>query len=563
MALPRIRLYRNKGIGQRIVKLIRELSDQLAERLADSGPTRASTTSDQGDESPVNPSVWSIDLMGSKLVSSKISDDEARLVRGVLGLEDNLFPFPTHGTVAESLGESPAEIASAVRRARDRWSRQDWMAPLRELVAVLVAKHGGVMTVQELAEALAAARGSTETGDARLRRSGAVVSAALETESDRADARFLLHRHDTHGGGRALVLATESFDPTITTSPEARAEWLRELGRLADEIASADHLLPPVRVAEALAEVTPPAGMPLLEPDRLQRLAVESAEHAAVSSRGELYPQGMSAMRAAKLGASSLVGPTKLSASEIRRRIASRYPAAKPLPERPQLDDLLESAGLKLEWDGQEGVYRSPAMRSSYESSTSSTATPTSVDDCGAEADAVDQRLKRVVRTRGYLALSISPRNLASIERRLVTMLQLTPFSLEAGLIRHMRAIVEELDARWDVVVAADAAPPGSKDRRLLAQLVRRAMPGLTDEIANAREPLLLTRPGLLARYRQLDLLTEVQDACQRGSAPAARVLCIAADATVDMPMIDGHALPVVFTAAWTRPNRAWLARGG
>ena len=561
VALPRIRLYRNKGIGQRIVKLIRELSERFAERLADSGRTRASTTSDRGDESPISPSVWSINLLASKLVSSKISDEAARLVRGVLGLEDNLDPFPTHSTVAESLGESPTETASAVRRARDRWSRQDWMAPLRESVAALVASHGGIMTVQELADALAATRGSTETGDARLRRSGAVVIAALETESDREDARFLLHRHGTAGGGRALVLSTESLDLTLTASVDARAEWVCELGRLADEVAASDPLIPPVRVTEVFAGATPPPGMPLLEPERIQRLAVESAEHTAVSSRGELYPQGMSEMRAAKLGASSLVGPTKLSASEIRRRIASRYPAARLLPERPQLDDLLESAGLKLEWDGQGGVYRSPAMRSSYESSTSSAATPTSIDDGGAEADAVDERLMRVIKTRGFLALSVSPRNLASVERRLVTMLKLTPFSLEAGLIRHMRAIVEELEARWDVVVAADAAPPGSKDRQRLAQLVRRSMPGLTDEIASAPESLLLSRPGLLARYRQLDLLTDVQDACQRGNAPAARVLCIAADATMNMPVIDGHALPVVFTAAWTRPNRDWLAR--
>ena len=48
--LPRIRLYRNKGVGQRIVKLIRELSEGLAERLADSSGTRASATSDQGRE---------------------------------------------------------------------------------------------------------------------------------------------------------------------------------------------------------------------------------------------------------------------------------------------------------------------------------------------------------------------------------------------------------------------------------------------------------------------------------------------------------------------------------
>ena len=461
--LPRIRLYRNKGVGQRIVKLIRELSERLAERLADSGRTRASTTSDRGDESPVSPSVWSIDLLASKLVSSKISDEEARLVRGVLGLGDNLDPFPTHSTVAESFGESPAEIASAVRRARDRWSRQDWMAPLRESVAALVASHGGVMAVRELAEAMAATRGSTETGDVRLRRSGAVVTAALETESDRADGRFLLHRHGTPGGGRALVLATESLDPTLSASAEARAEWVCELGRLADEVAVSDPLIPPVRVTEVLAGATPPPGMPLLEPERIQRLAVEAAEHAAVSSRGELYPRGMSEVRAAKLGASSLVGPTKLSASEIRRRVASRYPEARPLPDRPQLDDLLDSAGLKLEWDGKEGAYRSPAMRSSYESSASSAATAASIDDGGADADTVDERLKRVVETRGFLALSISPRSLAGVEQRLEMMLELTPFSLEAGLIRHMRSLAEELGACWEVVVAADAAPRGQQ----------------------------------------------------------------------------------------------------
>ena len=137
----------------------------------------------------------------------------------------------------------------------------------------------------------------------------------------------------------------------------------------------------------------------------------------------------------------------------------------------------------------------------------------------------------------------------------------MTPFSLEAGLIRHMRAVADALGADWNVVVAADAAPAGSADRRRLDQLVRRAVPGLEREIANAHQPLLLTRPGLLARYRQLDALADVQEACQRGEAPAARLLCIAADETVNMPVIDGRALPVVFAAAWTRPSRAWIAR--
>ena len=56
--LPRIRLYRNKGIGQRIVKLIRELSDGLAEHLAEQDGTLHTTTTVHENAHPVDPAVW-------------------------------------------------------------------------------------------------------------------------------------------------------------------------------------------------------------------------------------------------------------------------------------------------------------------------------------------------------------------------------------------------------------------------------------------------------------------------------------------------------------------------
>ena len=139
------------------------------------------------------------------------------------------------------------------------------------------------------------------------------------------------------------------------------------------------------------------------DPDRILRLAVQSAARAAVSSRGELYPRGMAAARAAKLGASSLLGPTKLSEQEIRKRVASRYPEAQPLPGRPGLDELLETAGLKLAWDESTRTYHSPAARSSYASSSSSALSSASGDDGAGEADTLDERLMRVVGTRGFL----------------------------------------------------------------------------------------------------------------------------------------------------------------
>ena len=184
-------------------------------------------------------------------------------------------------------------------------------------------------------------------------------------------------------------------------------------------------------------------------------------------------------------------------------------------------------------------------------------------EDGADDAVSLDERLGRVVRTHGFLALSVSPRHLSRVERYLAAAPALAPFSLEAGLIRHMKSVAAELGADWNVVVAADAEPAGSKHRRNLDQLVRRAVPGLAHEAATAPEPLLLTHPGLPARYRQLDVLANVQEACQRGMAPAARLLCIAADDSVNMPVIDGHALPVVFAAAWMRPGRAWLSRTG
>ena len=225
------------------------------------------------------------------------------------------------------------------------------------------------------------------------------------------------------------------------------------------------------------------------------------------------------------------------------------------------LDDLLEAAGLKLEWDATARKYHSRVVRSSYASSTLTVRSSRSDDDVADHADALDERLDRVVETRGFLALSVAPRHLSGVERYLATTLELTFFSLEAGLIRHMHAVADELGADWKVVVAADAAPSGSPDRRRLDQLVRRASPGLGREIANRHEPLLLTRPGLLARYRQLGVLAESQEACQRGKAPAARLLCITADESMNMPVIDDCALPVVFAAAWMRPGRAWLDR--
>src|SRR5207247_9709130 len=84
---------------------------------------------------------------------------------------------------------------------------------------------------------------------------------------------------------------------------------------------------------------------------RLVRLAAAASEHAAVSSRQELYPKGMDAVRALKLSQGALLGVPSLTVAQIRERVSSRYPDAEPLPDRPALDELPRRAGVDFQWD--------------------------------------------------------------------------------------------------------------------------------------------------------------------------------------------------------------------
>ena len=74
----------------------------------------------------------------------------------------------------------------------------------------------------------------------------------------------------------------------------------------------------------------------------------------------------MPAERAATLSAASLSGA--LTVQDIQRRVAARYPEAEPLPDRPALDALLETLGLR--WDDTQGKFARPPQRGSASAHT-------------------------------------------------------------------------------------------------------------------------------------------------------------------------------------------------
>ena len=54
----------------------------------------------------------------------------------------------------------------------------------------------------------------------------------------------------------------------------------------------------------------------------------------------------------ALLAQGALLGTKVLTIKDIRSRVAGRYPAAQPIPDRPHLDELIDSIGMGFTWDG-------------------------------------------------------------------------------------------------------------------------------------------------------------------------------------------------------------------
>jgi hypothetical protein len=288
-----------------------------------------------------------------------------------------------------------------------------------------------VITSAELTTAVLGARGSVADEPQRSQWAAAVACAAVDTETTREGARYTLHR----GAHHVFIVAMPGLTEAYTASPAARAQYAEELGRRSDEIAAADPLLTPSRTVEELQLVTPPPGDPPMLGERIVRLATAASQLGALSSRLELYPRGMEAGRALKLGLGSLLGPKELTVADIRQRIASRYPSAEPIPEPPVLDDLLREAGIELVWDsagaGGRGCYR-PRYLLHEPSSTAtplrrlSTATQPKLSTTPEveAALALEERLASAVTGRRFLVLTVALRYLMRAEEEIVRRFQ-------------------------------------------------------------------------------------------------------------------------------------------
>lgn len=557
LTVPMRRLLRLRGVGNKtrreigaVVKILRELLGKPAKEQ----PLVPETSDSAAEEIDIES--LGVDLLADRLlkVGSREKETFQQTVRLFLGLDPQQeTDWPSQATVAEAVKLTRGRIGQIVGQLHERWSKEPALTRLRTDLAEMLNLQGGVMSLRELSETLLVARGSFQDEPRRTRLARALVRAAVEVERSRNDPRFLVSRN------QGCIL--------IATSAEL-ANYARRLGAEADLIASEDPLLAPTRVIERLRDRKTPSGVSLSD-TRLIRLAAEVSEHAAISSRQELYPRGMDAARALKLSQGALLGQRALTVDQIRDRVSGRYPEAVDLPDRKELDELLRAAGFDLVWDDTAnngaGCFKSPLRdlvsitsgSQSIERRTTRRGRGEAGDVTPEEADAreFEERLQRSIVEGTFLTLLVHAKYYERARKELTRRFPLQVVDFEGLFIDSLQETAAGAKVNWDLVLQTDTSPQqGDWDK--LMMLVGRAMPEVEQRLLKADKPILVIYPGLLARYDQMDLLTRLSQKAGRADGIPGLWLLIPGN---NQALIDDKPVPLIGPGQRTRIPESWL----
>ena len=577
LAYPTAEWNRAAGVGLRVRREVLEAIGRLRPRF---------------DAEPADPAA-SIDRLAAQLIpkstapQAQADHEPLELLLGLRGDHPELrlvgdsdaatrggppLAWPGPADVKARFGFDRAGYDTLLERARTRWGKQPAVTQVRHDLESILERAGGVLPGDEVALALLAQRGSTTSGTDRLRRARAVVRAALETEAARSTNRFTWRRL---GGGASVVVALRSD----ALDAEELADYAASLGVVADQLAAADPLLSPAVALERLRQVPTSTGLPPLSDHRLARLAAAASATAAVSSRLELYPRGLPAARALRLARTALLGAGTLSEDDVRTRVRIRFPAAEPLPGRPALDELLSEA-VGLEWfsggPGPTGAPLAPgflvppppgvaaATAVTISGDRFGTGTTAEVpDEARAAAEIAQDRLERHAKGGGFRVITVR----ASQQQRAISSLSglgATPVSIDALVIGALRRHAAAKGIKWDqAILAADAGGPGGERWARLLTVVRDALVPVRAGLLNGPDHVLLTHPGLLARYDALGLLDELRERTTRQPEPGQTLrtlwVLVPADDPDALPTVQGKAVPITSSAEHFALPDAWL----
>jgi len=471
--------------------------------------------------------------------------------------------WPSQTDVADAVGVTRARIGQVVTSDRNRWSKDAQVTSFRLELCEQIQRFGGVVTIGEIIDLTILLRPAANTVDSpqQQRLASAVARAAIETEEMLGQPRFQMRRV----AGKVVIACSQEL-----------VGYSEKLGQAADQLASADPLASPIRVFQELYEVQKPHqphGCQPFSNERLLNLAAGMSQKAAVSSRQEVYPRGMEAERALRLGIGAIsglgMGETEkgFSVEQIRDRVKSRYPAAETLPDRPELDAMLQKVGLDVRWDPEAKLYQRREAVSLFTSgssiprrrSTATTARYVEVTPDIADARAFEERLKHAYKDGGFLVLTVRPSRMRWAEAELLRRFELDRVSFDDLLFDVLREEAIELEVDWTTIEQADGADPVSQDWKNLLHLIGRAGTKIATRLAQRREHLLLVNPGMIARYDLMAILETLRDTVGHDANCPGLWVLVATDGQNDMPILDGAEIPLITPGQRAKVSESWI----
>ena len=568
---PLIRLHTMRGVGFQTRREITEYVAQLRERFPDVKDDGYKRTDESDHEDGGFPALESLEqrVFGVRNPKSE-SDWQIRstlLKPCVSDPSSNHHPWaliwPSQTDVAASLRLSPTKISQVLTADRKRWAKEPSLNALRAEIHDEILRLGGMLTIPEITEFVRLRRPAIDTLDpAKQQQSASSIARALvETETSLAEPRFQLRRIS----GKTIIACTREL-----------AVYAEKLGQVADTLAMSDPLHPPLRAFEELLNVPQPSvpeGCQPINNDRLLRLAAAVSNIAAVSAKQELYPKGMSAERALRLGIGTLTGlglganEEGLSINQIRSRVESRYPEAQPLPQRPELDALLERVGLDVRWNPDTATYRRRDLASPYTSGSSIPQRRTTANSSRhieitpdvAEAREFEERLQHAFDEGGFLVLMVRPSRMRACEANLLKRFDLERVSFDSLLFEALRDEAQELEVDWQVVEQADGSGTGNQDWKNLLHLVSLAHPKIEQNLIGQTDHLLLVHSGLIARYDMMSLLETLRDRVGHDTKCPGIWVLVPTDEQNDMPFLDDAEIPLISPGQRTKVSEAWI----
>lgn len=554
-----------KGVGnqtrQEIIRFVGELREKFPN-------VEAIKPKDQPapDESAGPPSLENLHhrIVG---VRNPKKDAEWNMRAGLLGVtapaSTSASQWPSQTDVAEALSVTRARIGQIVSADRNRWGKDAQITAFRHELCEQIQRLGGVVTIAEIIDLTILLRPAANTLESaqQQRLASAVARAAVETEDMMTQRRFQMRRV----AGKIVIACSQEL-----------AVYAEKLGQAADQLAEADPLASPIRVFQELYEVQQPPqphGCQPFSNERLLNLAAAMSQKAAVSSRQEVYPRGMAAERALRLGIGALsglgVGETEkgFSVEQIRDRVRSRYPAAEPLPDRPELDALLHKVGLDVRWDADSKLYQRREVAILFTSgssvprrhSTATSARHVEVTPDVADARSFEDRLQHAYNDGGFLVLTVRPSRMRWAEAELLRRFELERVSFDDLLFDTLREEARELEVDWSIIEQADGADPASQDWKNLLHLIGRAGPKIAARLAQRREHLLLVHPGLIARYDLMAILESLRDKVGHDAPCPGMWVLVPTDGQNDMPILDHAEIPLITPGQRAKVSESWI----